>query len=248
MSQAISGMGRGASYGKKRKYTPNMASSIIARAVKKARHTPEYKSKFRLTIGKNINILPKQMRQTLVYSQLVPLSSVVTPGLVTRYNFRMNGMFDPDASGTGHQPMGYDQLAALYVRWVVIGCKMTVTCTATDATYYSGQFGVNVTDPLAGSPIDAASAIESMYSTYNIVSQAAQPTTCRIGVDIAKYFGVKDIVDDDALTGSQAADPTRQVRGEIWVASDQAAVKPFMMTVKIEYDALFIEPRNITSS
>lgn len=30
------------------------------------------------------------------------------------YAFRANSIYDPDASGVGHQPRGYDQLAALY--------------------------------------------------------------------------------------------------------------------------------------
>ena len=37
----------------------------------------------------------------------------------------MNGLFDPDITGFGHQPMGFDQLCpTLYQSYVVTGCKM----------------------------------------------------------------------------------------------------------------------------
>lgn len=47
-------------------------------------------------------------------------------GAASKQVMRMNSLFDPDFTGTGHQPYYFDQLAALYGRYVVRGCKMTV--------------------------------------------------------------------------------------------------------------------------
>lgn len=53
----------------------------------------------------------------------------------TTYTYRMNDIFDPDFTGAGHQPMGYDQLAAVYNRFQVLSSsiKLTVTGQATAA-------------------------------------------------------------------------------------------------------------------
>lgn len=53
-------------------------------------------------------------------------------GAAATYQFRLNALFDPDLTGVGHQPMGYDQLAALYQRYRVYGCKWKVTFVSQD--------------------------------------------------------------------------------------------------------------------
>lgn len=40
--------------------------------------------------------------------------------------FRLNSIFDPDYTSTGHQPRGHDQWATIYDKYCVIGCKAIV--------------------------------------------------------------------------------------------------------------------------
>lgn len=47
------------------------------------------------------------------------------------YKFNLNSLFDPDRTGVGHQPHGFDQLSGLYNRYRVIGCKYTVAAYST---------------------------------------------------------------------------------------------------------------------
>ncbi len=55
------------------------------------------------------------------------------------YKFNLNSLYDPDRTGAGHQPHGFDQLAGLYNRYRVIGCNYTVSVySASDAV----RFGV----------------------------------------------------------------------------------------------------------
>lgn len=51
------------------------------------------------------------------------------------YRFRLNSLYDPDFSGIGHQPYGYDQLTPLYNRYRVISCSWVVS-----AVDQSGQY------------------------------------------------------------------------------------------------------------
>lgn len=59
-------------------------------------------------------------------------------GGLTQYNFRLNSIFDPNLSGFGHQPYGYDQLADLYNRYRVFRVDYAISALNTDgSTNYS---------------------------------------------------------------------------------------------------------------
>jgi hypothetical protein len=47
----------------------------------------------------------------------------------------LNSLFDPNRTGTGHQPYGFDTLAALYNRYRVLSVKWRVTFGSQSGTY-----------------------------------------------------------------------------------------------------------------
>lgn len=56
----------------------------------------------------------------LKYSDVVTIN--VTGGLMTSHRFRLNSVFDPDLTGVGHQPYGFDQISALFLHYRVYKC------------------------------------------------------------------------------------------------------------------------------
>lgn len=224
--------------------TKDEASSIISRAVKRAKTQPSIRSRFKINWRNNARIFPQKLRQTLVYSESFPLTTAALIGPPVYATFRLNGLFDPRNAAGGHQPMGFDQLMAMYTKYVVLGAKITVTFTASEAAYYTGDCGINIQDPGSSIPPTTDTLVESQYSTYGIYVQAGNATTRTLAVDMSKYFGVKDIVDDSALLGTSASDPSRQVYGVVWVNTHTGQAHKVNCTVKIEYDTYFLEPRN----
>ncbi len=73
------------------------------------------------------------------YSDEIPIST----GLYAQYTFRGNSAFDPDETGIGHQPMYFDQYAAVYSRYKVYASS----CTVTVANYNGTAAGVLVLLP-----------------------------------------------------------------------------------------------------
>lgn len=65
------------------------------------------------------------------------------------YIFSINSLFDPDLSGGGHQPYGFDQLAALYNRYRVISCSWRVQVPKTDQAIQFGVIPGNSLSPTA---------------------------------------------------------------------------------------------------
>ncbi len=76
---------------------------------------------------------PDRYHTTLRYSD----SLVINPGVsYGQYTFRGNSLFDPDYTSTGHQPLYFDQLSAVYGRYRVISCliKLKVISVGSVAT------------------------------------------------------------------------------------------------------------------
>jgi hypothetical protein len=53
---------------------------------------------------------------------------------VTGYAFNLNSIWDPNRTGIGHQPYGFDTLATLYNRYRVISCGWRVCVNAVPGT------------------------------------------------------------------------------------------------------------------
>jgi hypothetical protein len=91
----------------------------------------------------------------------------------TQQAWRLNSLFDPNLTGTGHQPYGFDQLAALYQRYLV----------------YAVTFDLKFVNPSAASVLCAARIIpmgitSSMTGeTTNSVSERPDSVTRPLSVN-----------------------------------------------------------------
>lgn len=62
--------------------------------------------------------------QRLTYTAPLTMNLVYTTGVISV--FRANSIYDPDYSGVGSQPYGYDQMAALYGKYDVLSSTINV--------------------------------------------------------------------------------------------------------------------------
>lgn len=77
-------------------------------------------------VNKSLAPIPSRFITKLKYSD-VASTSVGNPS----WKFNLNSLYDPNRTGTGHQPYGFDQLAGLYNRYRVVSCSYTVSCSST---------------------------------------------------------------------------------------------------------------------
>lgn len=85
------------------------------------------------------NPFPNKYFAILNYSDQFTFTTGAVGVLGTEQVLRLNDMYDTDQTGTGHQPYGYDQMAAIYARYQVTYVDVIITWTDPSA---DGVFAV----------------------------------------------------------------------------------------------------------
>lgn len=192
--------------------------------------------------------MPLRYKTKLRYCEGINLTG--TSGAISQYVFRANGLYDPNYTGTGHQPKGFDQLMAIYDHATVTGARIHVIGTSSSGTE-ALVWGVNVSGSVSSSFTSYRDWIELSNGRYNMTAYNASVRTqeLKLGVDIGKFLGVDDVLDDRALACSNAADASEDVAFCVWAQSqDTATTVTLDALVVIEYDVVFMEPRELAAS
>lgn len=131
--------------------------------------------------------------------------------------WNLNGLYDPDSSGVGHQPLYYDQLltgSGPYYNYTVTRCHVKISCSNLSAHPVVVAFYVQP-GPVDFPPVDRL--IEKPDTTWAICSgTAGQPrTVLNKMVSISRSLGVPErkVMDDDSLSGVWNANPSKIVYG-----------------------------------
>lgn len=199
-----------------------------------------------LDIGK-IPLFPARFRGSLRYADTVTLSS--TSGAVASYVFSCNGLYDPDISGTGHQPAGFDQMMLSYEHYTVLRARMT-------ATFHNNTASVNPTAALglnaSSTPITTVTQIieDGLVTTVRMNGNGVYGCvqTLQRSIDIGRFGGVPKLLDDSNYRGSVAGNPTEQSYFMLQLWNTELSTSSSAVDIEIEYDAVFTEPRKLSSS
>jgi hypothetical protein len=174
-------------------------------------------------------------------------------GLATNYFFSANGCFDPNITGVGHQPIGFDQIMLFYEQYTVVSSKATVTTdnrgtTPCRTALYLSPDITSITDPIRIMENGLiATGINYIGNAYREAIQLD------LSCSVFNYFGrtanARGLVDDVTLSGSSAANPSEQVYYAVSTWDPfQVAVAGSFFDIVIEYDVIFWEPRKLTTS
>lgn len=189
----------------------------------------------------------------LYYETNLSLTPLVT-GAAVGYVFTANGLYDPNITATGHQPMGFDQLMAFFEQYHVVSSTITVRVNANLTTTPLG-FAVYLS-PDANVLTSSGVAVENGLCK-SIVTEGASGTyskthTIVLNCDVLKYFNrdKKAMINDADLAGGAGANPTEQVYFIITAYQNMNLTTSQVINfeVLLSYDAWFTEPRKLTFS
>jgi len=179
----------------------------------------------------------------------------INPGItntVANHTFRANGMYDPDFTGVGHQPYGFDQYMAFYQHYTVIGAKITATFMP-DASTIGGQCyaGVSITPGSAMGITDINTLTERRSNRSGIATPlTTKPLVIRRGLNLSKYFGQK-VLQEDNNAGTASANPVELAYFQVYAGTNNNGVidpTNIQVRVQIDYLAVLHEPKIIGGS
>lgn len=157
--------------------------------------------------------------------------------------FSCNGLYDPDITGVGHQPSGFDQVMALYDQYTVLKSTIRFDIFNYDANL-AMTAGIALMDN-ATVLVDYRAYIESGRSTWTAVtpfSGSHSLQTLRHEVTVSKFMGRPKVEDEDDLSGTASANPADQCYWHLWADSHGSDASAAYGLVVIDYFAVLKEP------
>jgi len=200
-------------------------------------------------------LFPARFRKRLFYSEIA-LSKGAVAGACSSYFFTANGLFDPNITGSGHQPMGFDQMMLMYEQYTVLSAKITVTAINASAPSILAACAIYLSPDTTNITVPSQLIENGFITSWPVLMPVFLVGSSRVlnlDVNIATYMGrnhnKRALVDDPNLFGTVATNPTEQVYFGIVVFDPTLANAVTVdFGVEIEYEAIFWEPRKLTQS
>jgi len=198
---------------------------------------------YRITIRPGITI-PDEVRVKLKYSEQFILTE--TTGTANSYIFRGNGPFDPDLTGTGSQPSGYDQWSSFFLSQRTLGCRIKVRMISLAATLTYFRYCVG---PIPGTvTYNNSSGIDNMavgkYVQTREVITNTKPQVVDMEFSTAKIYGksLNAVEEEDDFSSVIGGIPNNQWTWQIMLdALDLTNTASITVIVELWYDVVFYQ-------
>lgn len=219
--------------------------SVATKPGKKARG-PSYRRFAKAAIGQGF---PDKLMTTMRYFEWAAVTAAAAPS-VSRYFLKANGLYDPNTTGTGHQPLGYDQFTPIYNHWVVTASRIKATYTYRDEN-------ADVVHPTVCGIYDDDDGSNSL--DYNALAEGSDRT--KIGIlttnndrvtlystwKNAKTFGPATL-SDPSQRGAATTDPTETHQWCLWVYNVGNTSHTINIIYDIEYQVTWFERKDLAGS
>lgn len=204
------------------------------------------------------NPFPRELYTEFTYSEDVTVSS--TTGVPGTYLFSTNDLYDPNVTGTGHQPRYFDTLvganggSAPYKNFRVFGSRISIEAypTGSDSTSMRGLVGIgafNTTSTVPSTTAEMRERDDFKVKPIGYWSGGHDFVKMTRYVSNKILFGIKDIKDDDNIVGDNAAGPSKQARWCIaYSPMDDTTSRDLRVNVRITYYAMLFNLNDVADS
>lgn len=199
---------------------------------------------------KSLPLRPEQTL-TLKYSTVQRLNSAITNTAENVYS--ANSLFDPDVSNVGHQPMLFDQMAAMYLRYKVTHSRIWVHCQ--NMGLIAGSSRPTMVSVVVNDSSTAISSDDMAYETpftWSTMTSPPEGGMC-VGkvatpwIDVAKFKGWRMSRDQD-YAALVTASPLIQLYYHVYADRVEGSTVDVQTRVFIEYKVLFYDPKQVAES
>lgn len=226
------------------------------RKVKKTRRVPKTLRVPRQSQGVGwwprigISPMPSHKYVQLKYVERVTVGATTGGIIGGTADFTINGLFDPNITGVGHQPMGFDQWAALYNMYKVyqIDIKIRPMNNGTADMFFAAQIN-NSQDSTALAGVDYSTACERSNCATILVGDVGDGNENVI----YKSFKIADIEGHDIASDYYAAtvtgNPSNVVKLRLGAGRyDGGDTGSIQCTLELVYHARFFEKKTLNQS
>jgi len=177
------------------------------------------------------------MRVSMCYSDTVALDPAI--GAAANYVFSCNGMYDPDITGTGNQPRGFDQLMAMYDHYIVKSGRIKVDFHPNGSPM---QVGIILRDSTSVD-VTRGPSEEARFSVHKPLGTSV-PVTVTQEFNISDWYPYGIPLTDLKGHASSGGNPAEQIYYHVrtYCVNGAADPNPVYGRVLIEYDAELVEP------
>lgn len=180
---------------------------------------------------------PSQAVYRFVYAENVALTST-DAATAAFHTMSINNLYDPNISGTGYQPIGFDQMAAFWQNYRVLSARIRLEVFPTTATatigFYPSGFSSLPADWNAWTVQPHAAVVTTSTTMPRRVSRLVKPWLV-LGIKKANYMGENDYL--SSATGG----PLRPVYLHMFAKSSGVATS-VSTRIYLEYTVLASQP------
>jgi hypothetical protein len=190
--------------------------------------------------------LPPSKKVILKYSERI--SRNLTATVTDDYQFRLNSPYDPNSTGAGSQPQGYDQMCTFYNRYRVLRAewKLRFPSTPSSETIFACVANNDNGSFLTGVSNSAIPMIERCVS--EVSASITAPITLRGGIDLWTLNGVSKAVymASDRYEAQNNTNPTELAVLHVIMNAISSVTQPFW--IEIVYEVEFFDPNQLALS
>jgi len=206
-------------------------------------------SYFTSTNVPRIGFNPRQLVQ-LKYSDSYGASLLTLTA--TNQQFRCNSLFDPDYTGTGHQPYRFDQLATFYSRYRVIDFRWKVIFNSSSMPYWCAVGPTN-------GDLNAAVTNATTFNTATELPYFVKKAQCFEGGPPAIFTGRMKLnelggttpnqyMSDDRYQAQVTTNPAELLLHNVMLYNPTGSTIAIFFSVELWYEAEFFDPVILASS
>jgi len=154
----------------------------------------------------------------------------------------MNSLFDPDLTGVGHQPYGFDQLKVFFLNYLVTA--MTVELQMVQQTYNGDTITVSLLPWYSASaPPTAQDYLNELGTNERLQLPAGQVKVFKRRYEIADVLGLtlSDFVSDPAYRTPVGSNPTLAPTFNLSYTCGSATQPTFTVDMTITYHSQFMD-------
>lgn len=202
------------------------------------------------------NVFPTRLKRTLTYSDAYVILS--TAGAVGVQQWRVNSLFDPDNTGTGHQPRGFDQLcssAGPYTRYRVTAIRIALEFIGDNSGLMVVAAGFSDTSTIpavAGGGLGSIACNAELpgWRSCLVPTYGGAPAMLRFSADVADIENKPHfaIISEDNFSGAYSGNPTDNVWFTLQAQTYGAGTQSLDLVAHFEFDAEFEDPILLAAS